>query len=110
MGRVGKGLAVACILGLPLGLGGCVGALVVGGLAAAAGGGYSANQERGINGSMTDFTLKTDIEKALIETDPRLQNGVTTTVYDGRVLLTGRVPSDQMKLAAGQIAGRALPG
>lgn len=105
MGRIGRSLALACVLALPLGLGGCA-AVVVGGLAAAAGGGYAAGQERGLNGSVSDFTVKTDIEKALLETDPRLQTGVTTTVYDGRVLLTGRLPYDQMKIAAGQIAGR----
>ena len=44
-------------MALPLALGGCAGVLVVGGLGAAAGGGYAAAQERGVNGSIDDFTV-----------------------------------------------------
>src|SRR5207247_8532546 len=35
--------------------------------------------------------------------------GITTTVYQGRVLLTGRVANPEMKMAAEQVAGRS-PG
>lgn len=87
-------------------LGGCAGALVVGGLAAAAGGGYAAAQERGVDGAANDFAIKTDIEKELIKADAQLQAGVTTTVYGGRVLLTGRVATPELKAAAAQIAAR----
>ena len=99
-------IGLAAVLMLPLSLGGCVGAVVVGGLAAAAGGGYVAGQERGVDGLASDFAIRTDIRKALAETDRKLDAGVTTTVYGGRVLLTGQVPTEQMKLAVGQIAGR----
>ncbi|HKS90087.1 MAG TPA: BON domain-containing protein, partial [Stellaceae bacterium] len=71
----------------------------------AAGGGYAAGQERGINGAVNDFAVKSDIEKALAA-DPQLQSGVTMTVYQGRVLLTGRVPNPQLRAEAEQIAGR----
>jgi osmotically-inducible protein OsmY len=91
-------------IALPLALGGCAGVLVVGGLAAAAGGGYAAAQERGLTGAASDFAIKTDIERELIKADPQLQAGVTTTVYEGRVLLTGRVYNQQMKATAEQIA------
>lgn len=103
-------LKLACVIALPMALpvalGGCVGALVVGGLGAAGGGGYAAAQERGVTGAVDDFAIKNDIAKALIQADPRLQAGVTTTVYGGRVLLTGRVASPELKAAAAQIAGR----
>jgi osmotically-inducible protein OsmY len=92
--------------GLPLVLGGCDGGLIIGGLALAAGGGYVAAQERGVDGTASDFAIKTDIAKAFTGTDPRLQTGITTTVYNGRVLLTGRVATPDMKAAAVQIAGR----
>jgi osmotically-inducible protein OsmY len=98
------GCVVLLPIVLPVALGGCAGVLVVGGLAAAGGAGYAAAQERGVNGAASDFAIKTNIEKGLITADPRLQAGVTTTVYDGRVLLTGRVPSEQMKATAEQIA------
>lgn len=90
-------------IALSLALGGCAGALVVGGLAAAGGAGYAAGQERGVNGAASDFAIKTDIEKGLIAADPQLQARITTSVYGGRVLLTGRVPTDQMKATAEQI-------
>lgn len=106
MSRFHSVLALSCAIALPLALGGCAGALVVGGLSAAAGGGYAAAQERGVGGAVDDFTIKTDIEKALIKADSRLQAGVTTTVYNGRVLLTGQVASQDMKATAEQIAAK----
>ena len=98
-------IALASILMLPLSLGGCAGAIVVGGLAAA-GGGYVAGQERGVDGLASDFAIRTDIIKELAETDRKLEARITTTVYNGRVLLTGQVPTPEMKTAVGQIAGR----
>ncbi|HEX3862883.1 MAG TPA: BON domain-containing protein [Stellaceae bacterium] len=97
---------VMALLTLPMTLGGCVGLLVAGGLGAAAGGGYVVAQERGADGLASDFAIKTDIEKQLIATDPQLQAGVTTTVYNGRVLLTGHLATAQMKAAADGIASR----
>jgi osmotically-inducible protein OsmY len=110
MARLDSGLMFACAIALPLALpvalGGCAGALVAGGLAAAAGGGYAAAQERGVDGATDDLAIKTGIESELIKRDPQLQVGVTTTVYGGRVLLTGRVASPEMKAAAYQLASR----
>lgn len=92
-------------MALPLGLGGCAGVLVVGGLAAAGGTGYVAGQERGVNGLTDDITLKGNIQMAFVGADPRIESGVTTTVYGGRALLTGRVATPEMKARAAQIAG-----
>ncbi len=105
MARFHTIMKFACAAALPLALGGCAGVLVVGGLAAAAGGGYAAGQERGIDGTASDFAIKTDIEKAFIQTDPALQSGITTTVYNGRVLLTGRVATPAIKATAARLAG-----
>jgi osmotically-inducible protein OsmY len=110
MARLHRAWALAGMLalpaGLPLALGGCDGGLILGGLAIAASGGYVAAQERGVDGAATDFAIKTDIAKAFTSTDPQLQAGVTTNVYQGRVLLTGRVPTPELKATAVQIAGR----
>jgi len=107
MAQVQRALVLAAVLaGLPLALAGCVGAVVVGGMAAAGGAGYIAGQERGVNGLASDLALKTDLQGALMRVDPRFQQGIVTTVYEGRVLLTGRVPSWPMKTAAARIAGR----
>ena len=103
MGRLPSAVALAAVLGLPLMSGGCVG-VIIGGMAAAAGGGYVVAQERGADGLASDFAATNEIRQALVRTDPNLDAAVTVTVYEGRVLLTGQVPAPQMKQAASQIA------
>jgi osmotically-inducible protein OsmY len=105
MARFHSIVMLTSVLALPAALGGCVGVAVVGGLAAAAGGGYAANQERGINGAASDFAVKADVDQGLIKANPQLQS-VGATVFQGRVLLTGRVANEQMKAAAEQVASR----
>jgi len=96
---------VVCLV-LPVALSGCAGALIVGGLAAAGTGGYAAGQERGIGGAVSDLQIETDVEVAFAGTGPGLKEGITTTVYDGRVLLAGRVGTPEMKAQAVQLASR----
>jgi osmotically-inducible protein OsmY len=86
-------------------LGGCVGVAVVGGLAAAGGAGYEAGQERGLNGAYDDFNIKATIGNSL-----RSYYGeISSSVYQGRVLLTGTAPTPSHKAQAEQIA-RSTPG
>ena len=59
-------LGVLGIVGLPLTLGGCAGALLVGALAGAAGGGYAAAQERGVDGAVSDLQIETNLESAFV--------------------------------------------
>ena len=106
MSRLTVMLAVVGIVGLPLTLGGCAGALLVGALAGAAGGGYAAAQERGVNGAVSDLEIETNLESAFAAADPGLNEGITTTVYQGRVLLAGTVAMPQMKASAVEIASR----
>jgi len=106
MSRLNSMLCVVCIVALPIMLGGCAGALIVGGLAAAGGGGYAAAQERGVGGAVGDFDIQSDVERAFVDNGPGLQEGITTTVYQGRVMLTGRVATPDMKARAVQVAGR----
>jgi osmotically-inducible protein OsmY len=95
-------------LTLPIVLGGCPLA-IVGGLAAAGGAGYAANQERGVTGSADDFTIKTNIQNAWLKVNPALQANFNVTVYEGRTLLTGLAPNPEMKAQAKQIASQ-IPG
>ena len=106
MARLNSMLCVVCILALPTMLGGCAGALIVGGIAAAGGGGYAAAQERGVGGAVGDLELQTDVQRAFVDAGPGLQEGIATTVYQGRVMLTGRVATPDMKARAVQVAGR----
>jgi osmotically-inducible protein OsmY len=99
---------VVLILALPFALGGCP-AAIVGGLAAAGGAGYAANQERGAGGSVDDFTIKTNIQSAWIKTNPLMQTNLTVTVFEGRTLLTGTAPNPEFKAQAKEVASR-VPG
>ena len=95
-------------LGLTFSLGGCAVA-IVGGVVAAGGAGYAANQERGVGGTANDFKIKTDIQSAWIKTDPQMQADLNVTVYEGRTLLTGTAPTPEMKAQAQEVASR-VPG
>jgi osmotically-inducible protein OsmY len=99
---------VVLILALPFALGGCP-AAIVGGLAAAGGTGYAANQERGAGGSVDDFTIKTNIQNAWLKTNPLMQRDLSVTVYEGRTLLTGAAPNPEFKAQAKEVASR-VPG
>ena len=105
MARLNSLFCIVALVGLPLTLGGCAGALLVGGLAGVAGGGYAAAQERGVGGAASDLQVETNVESALAAA-PGVNDGITTTVYQGRVLLAGTVPTSEMKTRASEIAGR----
>jgi osmotically-inducible protein OsmY len=98
-------IGVVLILALPVVLGGCP-AAIVGGLAAAGGTGYAANQERGAGGSVDDFTIKTNIQNAWLNTNPLMQRDLSVTVYEGRTLLTGAAPTPEFKAQAKEVASR----
>lgn len=84
MRRFALALAVSCaaVLGLPLS--GCVG------------------PDRGLNGTVDDITIGTQISMALLSG----YGSPTVTVYQGRVLLTGASPSPEAKAAAESAARR----
>ena len=94
--------AIASTLLLSPCLGGCAVA-VVGGLAAAGGAGYEASQERGVNGTFDDMNVQSRINNQL----NNQYGNITTTVYQGKVLLTGSSPSPETKAQAEQIASRS---
>jgi len=103
--------AVLCLvitLALPVALCGCPVA-IVGGLAAAGGAGYAANQERGATGAFDDMAIKTNIQNAWLQVNPLMQRDFTITVYEGRTLLTGMTPSPELKAQAAQVASQ-IPG
>src|SRR5438477_334942 len=75
MSRLTVMLGIVGIVGLPLTLGGCAGALLVGALAGAAGGGYAAAQERGVNGAVSDLDIETNVESGFSAVGPGLNEG-----------------------------------
>jgi len=96
-------LNLVSALSLPLVLGGCPVA-IVGGLAAAGGAGYAANQERGVTGTADDAGIKLNIQNAWLQANPLMQRDFNVTVYEGRTLLTGTTSSPELKAQAVQIA------
>jgi osmotically-inducible protein OsmY len=102
------------MLWLALGLGVCTGLTgcplaIVGGIAAAGGAGYEANQERGVKGTYNDFAIKTNIQNAWGKADLNLAPTIDVTVYEGRVLLTGTAANPERKAEAAQLA-RSIQG
>ncbi len=79
---------------------------IVGGLAAAGGAGYAANQERGVGGTADDFAIKTNVQAALDKADPTMRATLNVNVYEGRTLLTGSAPTPAIKAQAQEVAGR----
>ena len=79
---------------------------IVGGLAAAGGAGYAANQERGVTGTADDAANQLNIQKAWLQANPLMQRDFNVTVYEGRTLLTGTTSSPELKAQAVQIATR----
>lgn len=88
-------VGLLCLVSI-LPLGGCVG-MVVGGAATA---GLAAYQERGIAGVAEDTATATRIRAKLLDTDKELFGDIGIEVYEGRVLLTGRVPTEDMRATA----------
>src|SRR5438067_6272542 len=101
-------LCLVIMLSLPVALCGCPVA-IVGGLAAAGGAGYAANQERGAAGAFDDQTIRMNIQNAWLHVNPLMQRDFTITVYEGRTLLTGMSPSSELKAQAAQVANQ-IPG
>ena len=79
---------------------GCVG-MIIGGAATA---GVAAYQERGIKGVAADTETATKVRTKILEADNHLFNDVGVEVYEGRVLLTGRVPSEEKRAEAVKIS------
>ena len=108
MSELNRVWCLVLVLALPVALCGCPVA-IVGGLAAAGGAGYSANQERGVVGTFDDMTIKTNIQNAWLQTNPLMQRDFTITAYEGRILLTGMSPNPELKAQAAQVASQ-IPG
>lgn len=85
----GRRLAVALSAGLLL-LTACTPAgMAVGGAASA---GVAASEERGIRGAANDALIRVEINEAWINEDFNTFNRLNLQIYEGRVLLSGRVP------------------
>lgn len=93
-------LAIAAMGGL---LSGCA-ATVVG---AGATVGVAAAEERGLDGAVDDLKIRTEINNLWFQKDVEMYRKVTLNISEGRVMLTGVVPSEQARADAVRLAWQA---
>jgi osmotically-inducible protein OsmY len=84
--------------------GGCA-PLVVGTAATAVG--TAATQERGFGGAVTDAGTQAEINHLWFQHDAEMHRLLDMTVTEGRVLLTGRATTPEMRLDAVRLAWQA---
>jgi osmotically-inducible protein OsmY len=89
---------LVCVLGLLGALGACTSPT---GLIDAA---TMPAEDRSFSDSATDSEIKLAIDKGLLENSGQLYADVNTVVYEGRVLLTGKVATQDARQAAENIA------
>lgn len=79
------------------------------GLAVGAGTGaaVAASQERGFAGTLKDTQIRTTINYLWLNHSTKMYHQLGLSVYEGRVLLTGVVKSEEMRLDAVRLAWRA---
>ena len=80
-------------------LGGCV--LAVAG-AAGAGAGYTFSQERSASDQLKDTAIRATVSQSWSQYSYDLAHDLEPTVYEGRVLITGRVPKEEWRQEAVQ--------
>lgn len=95
------GLAALVVLA-PL-IAGCAEA-VIGGAAAT---GVAASQERGLGGAAGDLQIRSEINYLWLSHDEKMYVAVGLNVHEGRVLLTGKVPTPQARVDAVRLAWQA---
>ncbi len=64
----------------------------------------AAAEERGVSGAATDTGARFEINKLWLEEDIELYRRVGMQIYEGRVLVSGIVPNDDMRDRAIQLA------
>ena len=89
-------LITACLLSLSLALSACAPALVGVGTAAVA----ASSTEKGFSTSVSDGLILTKISDKFLRSDVDLTSGVSISVNQGAVLLTGTVATQDKKITA----------
>lgn len=91
------GYATALFLSLSaVALNGCAGAVIGAGATAS----VAVVQERSVGDAVDDATIQLKINEGLLQADEKLFGAVGTVVLEGRVLLTGNVPTPDDRVRA----------
>ena len=91
--KIHHSLALVALLAAAPSLAGCVGMVIGAGATA----GVAASEERGIEGAAEDVKIRAEINEAWFRHSVDLYSKVTLAISEGRVLLTGSVPSEQVR-------------
>lgn len=91
--RLRPALTLAALLVASSALSGCVGMVIGAGATA----GVAASEERGIEGAAEDAKIRAEINEAWFRKNVDMFSKVTLAISEGRVLLTGIVPSEQVR-------------
>ncbi len=103
----GRFLSILLLTGITFMVAGCSPASVALGTGASLG--VAAEQEDGVSGAVKDDATQLRIVDSYIQHDFKLFRDLSVTVKEGRVLLTGTVPSPDMRVEAVRLAWQA-PG
>lgn len=85
-------ISLAALVSLP----GCVGILVGAGAAA----GVAASEERGLDGAIDDTKIRADVSEKWFRKDAEMFRRLTLNISEGRVMITGTVPSQDLQADA----------
>lgn len=88
-----RSLALVALLATALSLSGCVGMVIGAGATA----GVAASEERGLEGAAQDARIRVEINEAWFRHNVDMYSKVTLAISEGRVLLTGTVPTEQVR-------------
>ena len=70
-------------------------------------GAVAASQERGLGGAVEDTQIRTAINYLWLDENPEMYHQLNLNVQEGRVMITGVVPKQEMRDAAVRLAWRA---
>lgn len=88
-----RSLALIAMLATAPSLSGCVGMVIGAGATA----GVAASEERGLEGAAQDARIRVEINEAWFRHNVDMYSKVTLAISEGRVLLTGSVPTEQVR-------------
>ena len=97
------GASLALVIAAPL-LSGCVAVAVAAAATGVVAGVSAARQERTVGAAIDDIRIKSSVTAALVGASVSNFVNVSTTVVEGRVLMTGRVEDPEMRLSATRAA------
>ncbi|MEW5729808.1 MAG: BON domain-containing protein [Pseudomonadota bacterium] len=103
MTKLRSALAASAALALAGLLSGCAGAVIGAGATA----GVAAAEERGLEGAVDDTKIRAEINHYWFQHDVEMYRKVGLTISEGRVLLTGVVPTDGARADAVRLAWQA---